>query len=65
MFHLYRKKPHSYEEGDEVYFCVHICAHMHESEPTPVLLPGESQGRRSLVGCRLRGRTEWDMAEAT
>ena len=25
-------------------------------QPTPVLLPGESQGRRSLVGCRLRGR---------
>ena len=27
-------------------------------QPTPVFLPGESQGRRSLVGCRLRGRTE-------
>ena len=24
-------------------------------QPTPVLLPGESQGRRSLVGCRLWG----------
>ena len=23
-------------------------------QPTPVFLPGESQGRRSLVGCRLR-----------
>ena len=33
--------------------------------PTPVLLPGESQGRGSLVGCRLWGRTESDMAEAT
>ena len=28
-------------------------------QPTPVFLPGESQGRRSLVGCRLWGRTEW------
>ena len=28
--------------------------------PTPVLLPGESQGRGSLVGCRLWGRTESD-----
>ena len=28
--------------------------------PTPVLLPGESQGKRSLVGCRLWGRTESD-----
>ena len=25
---------------------------------TPVFLPGESQGRGSLVGCRLWGRTE-------
>ena len=34
-------------------------------QPTPVFLPGESQGRRSLVGCRLRGRTESDTTEAT
>ena len=26
-------------------------------QPTPVFLPGASQGRGSLVGCRLRGRT--------
>ena len=29
-------------------------------QPTPVFLPGESQGRESLVGCRLWGRTESD-----
>ena len=34
-------------------------------QPTPVLLPGESQGRRSLVGCHLWGRTKSDMTEAT
>ena len=34
-------------------------------QPTPVFLPGESQGRRSLVGCSLWGRTESDMTEAT
>ena len=34
-------------------------------QPTPVFLPGESQGRGSLVGCRLWGRTESDMAKAT
>ena len=34
-------------------------------QPTPVFLPGESQGQGSLVGCRLWGRTESDMAEAT
>ena len=27
-------------------------------QPIPVFLPGESQGRGSLVGCRLWGRTE-------
>ena len=32
---------------------------------TPVFLPGESQGRGSLVGCRPRGRTESDTTEAT
>ena len=34
-------------------------------QPTPVLLPGESHGQRSLVGCSLWGRTESDMTEAT
>ena len=34
-------------------------------QPTPVFLPGESQGRRSLVGCRLWGRTASDTTEAT
>ena len=32
--------------------------------PTPVFLPGESQGLGSLVGCRLRGRAESDTTEA-
>ena len=30
-----------------------------------MFLPGESQGRGSLVGCRLWGRTESDTTEAT
>ena len=34
-------------------------------QPTPVFLPGESQGQRSLMGCRLWGRTELDTTEAT
>ena len=33
--------------------------------PTPVFLPRESQGRGSLVGFRLWGRTESDTTEAT
>ena len=34
-------------------------------QPTPAFLPGESQGQRSLVGCRLWGRTESDTTEVT
>jgi len=34
-------------------------------QPTPVFLPGESQGQGSLGGCRLWGHTESDMTEAT
>ena len=33
-------------------------------QTTPVFLPGESQGWRSLVGCCLWGRTESDTTEA-
>ena len=32
-------------------------------QPTPVFLPGESHGQRSLAGCRLRGRKELNMTE--
>ena len=34
-------------------------------QPTPVFLPGESQGWGSLVGCGLWGRTELDTTEVT
>ena len=34
-------------------------------QPTLVFLPGESQGRGSLVGCHLWGHTESDMTEVT
>ena len=34
-------------------------------QPTPVLLPGESQGQGSLVGCHLWGRTQSDTTEMT
>ena len=36
-----------------------------KGQPSPVFLPGESQGWRSLVGCRLWGRTESDTTEVT
>ena len=34
-------------------------------QPTPMFLPGESQGRGSLVGCRLWGCTESYTTEVT
>ena len=34
-------------------------------QPTPVFLPGESQGWGNLVGCHLWGHTESNMTEAT
>ena len=34
-------------------------------QPTPVFLPGESQGRGNLVGFHLWGHTESDTTEAT
>ena len=34
-------------------------------QPTPVFLPGDSQGRGSLVGCHLWGHTQSGTTEAT
>ena len=34
-------------------------------QPTPVFLPGESQGQGSLLGCRLWGHAESDTTEVT
>ena len=45
---------------------IFTCMHWRRKwQPTPVFLPGESQGRGSLVGCCLWGRTELDTTEAT
>ena len=46
-------------------FTFHFHALEKEMATTPVFLPGESQGRGSLVGCRLWGRTETDTTEGT
>ena len=44
--------------------CLTLCDPIDGSPPgSPV--PGESQGQRSLVGCRLWGRTESDTTDAT
>ena len=46
-------------------FTFHFHALEKEWQPTPVFLPRESQGQRSLVGCCLWGRTESDTTEVT
>ena len=46
-------------------FNFHFCALEREMATHSTFLPGESQGRGSLVGFRLWGHTESDMTEAT
>ena len=65
--------PWGREESDTTerfhfHFSLSLFTFMHwrrKWQPTPVVLPGESQGWESLVGCRLWGRTESDTTEAT
>ena len=54
--------------GDEWATSLSLFTFMHwrrKWQPTLVFLPGESQGRGSLLGCRLWGRTESDTTEVT
>ena len=54
--------------GDDWVTSLSLFTFMHwrrQWQPTPVFLPGESQGLGSLAGCRLWGRTESDTTEAT
>ena len=44
-------------------FVICYCSGEGNGTPTPVLLSGESHGRRSLVGCSPLGRKELDMTE--
>ena len=46
-------------------FTFHFHALEKEMAAHSSVLPGESQGRGSLVGCRLWGRTESDTTEVT
>ena len=46
-------------------FTFHFHALEKEMATNSSVLPGESQGRGSLVGCHLWGHTELDMTEAT
>ena len=47
------------------YMLSSLCGWRRQWHPIPVFLPGESQGRGSLVGCHLWGCRELDMTEHT
>ena len=46
-----------------IFVCPYTYKWRRQWHPTPVLLPGKSHGRRSLVGCSPWGRYELDMTE--
>ena len=56
------------ETTEQLHFHFSLFTLMHwrrKWQPTPVFLPGESQGLGSLVGCHLWGHTMLDTTEAT
>ena len=55
----------SWKRLSDFTFTFHFHASEKEMATHSVFLPGESQGRGSLVGCRLWGCTESDTTEAT
>ena len=57
------KKSIWYHNPVYTYRYIYIYLRRRQWHPTPVLLPGKSHGRRSLVGCSLWGRWESDMTE--
>ena len=57
-----RRVGHNWATSLSLFTCMHW---RRKWQPTPAFLPGESQGRGSLVGCRLWGRTESDTTEVT
>ena len=59
---------HAVAESDMTKRLLSLFTFMHwrrKWQPTPVFLPGESQGGWSLVGCHLWSRTESGMTKAT
>ena len=53
----------SIQPGAALVFSEHRNVFFYVWRPTPILLPGKSHGRRSLVGCSPWGRKESDTAE--
>ena len=62
LVHCIISKYFNYEKF-QIYTQVEGISWRRQWHPTPVLLPGKSHGRRSLVGCSLWGRKESDTTE--
>ena len=54
---------HKHDDSDPLNSWVFTSVRRRQWHPTPVFLPGESQGQGSLAGCRLWGPTESDTTE--
>ena len=54
---------HIYTHAYTYIYLALVCSQSRQWHPTPVLLPGKSHGRKSLVGCSLWGRKELDTTE--
>ena len=66
--HNVEKSSMRYTVGSYRLSVLNIAVHTYQRRrwhPTPVLLPGESHGQRSLVGCLLWGHTESDTTKVT
>ena len=65
---LFVKQKQTHIHGKQIFGFLSLFTFMHwrrKWQPTPMCLPGESQGWRSLVGCCLWGHTESDTTEVT
>ena len=59
------EEPGGLQSLSDFTFIFHFHVLEKEMATHSMFLPGESQGWGSLMGCRLWGRTESDMTEAT
>ena len=62
--YIYSRKKRIFQCHLGIFF-LYLMVPRRKWQPTPLFLPGKSQGRQSLVGCRLWDCIESDMTEAT
>ena len=62
--YIYSRKKRIFKCHLRIFF-LYLMVPRRKWQPTPVFVPGDSQGRQSLVGSHLWGCTGLDMTEAT